>query len=153
MNAIKWASNYFIKCHVSPNELYGQVGDFVLDHAFWGRPEDLNMSRPAYKIDKDHPGRVHVEIDKLKKKKKFPEVKNSNNKNFRKLVYSRSLFSGSDLAGETAAALAAVSLAFKNVDPDYSALCLKHAKELYSFAINYRGFYHEAIKGASQYYE
>ncbi|KAK6640718.1 hypothetical protein RUM44_012415 [Polyplax serrata] len=115
LNAIRWASNYFIKCHVSPNEFYGQVGDFVLDHEFWGRPEELNMSRPAYKIDKDHPG--------------------------------------SDLAGETAAALAAVSLAFKNVDPEFSLLCLKHAKQLYSFATNYRGFYHEAIKGASQYYE
>lgn len=56
LNAIRWASNYFIKCHVSPNEFYGQVGDFVLDHEFWGRPEELNMSRPAYKIDKDHPG-------------------------------------------------------------------------------------------------
>ena len=64
-----------------------------------------------------------------------------------------SKFLGSDLAGETAAALAAVSLAFKYVDPEYSALCLKHGKQLYSFATNYRGLYHEAIKGASQYYE
>jgi hypothetical protein len=56
LGAIKWAADYFIKCHVSPNELYGQVGDFNLDHVFWGRPEDLNMSRPAYKIDAEHPG-------------------------------------------------------------------------------------------------
>ena len=25
LNTIKWATDYFIKCHVSPNELYAQV--------------------------------------------------------------------------------------------------------------------------------
>lgn len=73
------------------------------------------MSRPAYKIDEEHPG--------------------------------------SDLSGETAAALSAVSLVFQNVDPEYAAVCLKHAKQLYNFATTYRGLYHEAIKGAAQYYE
>ncbi|KAF5280194.1 hypothetical protein FQA39_LY18111 [Lamprigera yunnana] len=56
LNAIKWASDYFIKCHVSPSEFYGQVGDFSIDHKFWGRPEEMNMTRPAYKIDVNHPG-------------------------------------------------------------------------------------------------
>lgn len=54
--AIKWATDYFIKCHVSKYVFYGQVGDFSVDHAFWGRPEELNTTRPAYKIDSDHPG-------------------------------------------------------------------------------------------------
>jgi len=62
LSAIKWAGDYFIKCHVSPNELYGQVGDFNLDHTFWGRPEDLNMSRPAYKIDTQHPGELIIAV-------------------------------------------------------------------------------------------
>ncbi|KAJ8917405.1 hypothetical protein NQ315_002429 [Exocentrus adspersus] len=56
LNAIKWSTDYFIKCHVSQYELYGQVGNFSLDHTFWGRPEEMNMTRPAYKIDKEHPG-------------------------------------------------------------------------------------------------
>ncbi|KAJ8946377.1 hypothetical protein NQ314_008907 [Rhamnusium bicolor] len=56
LDAIKWSTDYFIKCHASPKELYGQVGDFSTDHAFWGRPEEMNMTRPAYKIDVDHPG-------------------------------------------------------------------------------------------------
>ncbi|XP_025831030.1 endoglucanase 13 [Agrilus planipennis] len=56
LEAVKWATDYFVKCHPSAYEFYGQVGDFSTDHRFWGRPEDLNMSRPAYKIDKDHPG-------------------------------------------------------------------------------------------------
>ena len=54
--AIRWATDYFIKCHVSENVLYGQVGDFTLDHMFWGRPEELSTVRPAYKIDPEHPG-------------------------------------------------------------------------------------------------
>lgn len=48
--------DYFIKSHVSPFEFYGQVGDFFIDHKFWGRPEEMNSTRPAYKIDKEHPG-------------------------------------------------------------------------------------------------
>ena len=26
LGTVKWATDYFIKCHISPNELYGQVG-------------------------------------------------------------------------------------------------------------------------------
>ena len=26
LDSIKWPLDYFMKCHVSPNELYGQVG-------------------------------------------------------------------------------------------------------------------------------
>lgn len=37
---------------------------------------------------------------------------------------------GSDLAGETAAALAAASLAFKTYDSSYSDLLLVHAKQV-----------------------
>lgn len=53
---IKWATDYFIKCHVSERVFYGQLGDFAIDHAYWGRPEELNTTRPAYKIDAEHPG-------------------------------------------------------------------------------------------------
>lgn len=41
---------------------------------------------------------------------------------------------GSAVVGEAAAALAAASLVFEESDPDYSALCLEHAKSLYAFA-------------------
>lgn len=115
LSALKWATDYFIKCHVGPNEFYGQVGSFETDHTYWGRPEELNMTRPAYKIDAEHPG--------------------------------------SDLAGEAAAALAATSIVFRKVDPIYSKKLLTHARELYEFASNYRGLYHESIKSAALYYE
>jgi hypothetical protein len=44
-------------------------------------------------------------------------------------------------------------LVFRDVNPGYSSKCLEHAKQLYRFATQYRGLYHEAIKGAAQYYE
>ena len=46
-DAVKWGTDYFIKCHVSPNEFYGQVGDGFADHASWGRPEEMSMARPG----------------------------------------------------------------------------------------------------------
>jgi endoglucanase len=59
---------------------------------------------------------------------------------------------GSDLAGEAAAALAATSLVFKTTDPAFSATCLTHAQQLYSFADQYRGKYDAAISAAGGYY-
>lgn len=41
---------------------------------------------------------------------------------------------GSAVSGEAAAALAAASIIFKDTNPTYSALCLRHAKELFNFA-------------------
>ena len=59
---------------------------------------------------------------------------------------------GSDLAGETAAALAAASMVFADSDAAYSATLLAHAKELYTFADTYRGKYSDAITDATAYY-
>ncbi|KAG8379042.1 hypothetical protein BUALT_Bualt07G0047000 [Buddleja alternifolia] len=59
---------------------------------------------------------------------------------------------GSDLAGETAAALAAASIAFKPYDSSYSNLLLVHAKQIFSFANRFRGYYDESIESAKQFY-
>jgi hypothetical protein len=56
--AVKWATDYFLKAHVAPNEFYGQVGLSELDHDFWGRPEEMTMERPAFKIDTSNPGKL-----------------------------------------------------------------------------------------------
>ncbi|KAK8718854.1 hypothetical protein OTU49_014423, partial [Cherax quadricarinatus] len=73
---VKWATDYFLKAYTAKNEFYGQVGKGDIDHnSNAGRPEDMTMERPSYKIDEEHPG--------------------------------------SELAGETAAALAAASIVFK----------------------------------------
>ncbi|KAA8533359.1 hypothetical protein F0562_033108 [Nyssa sinensis] len=59
---------------------------------------------------------------------------------------------GSDLAGETAAAMAAASLAFKPYNSSYSDLLLVHAKQLFSFADRFRGLYDDYIECAKQFY-
>ncbi|RZC50981.1 hypothetical protein C5167_019408 [Papaver somniferum] len=48
---------------------------------------------------------------------------------------------GSDVAGETAAALAAASLVFRKCDPNYSKVLLKRAQMVFAFADKYRGTY------------
>jgi len=59
---------------------------------------------------------------------------------------------GSDLAGETAASLAAAYLVFKDEDPAYAETLLKHAKEIYDFADKYRDTYTSGIPDAQGYY-
>ncbi|RKP53164.1 glycoside hydrolase [Cohnella endophytica] len=111
---IKWATDYFIKAHTAPNELYVQVGNGDTDHQWWGPAEVMQMARPSYKITATCPG--------------------------------------SDVAGETAAALAAASIVFKQENPSYSATLLTHAKQLYSFADTYRGKYSDCVPQASPFY-
>ncbi len=114
LDQLRWATDYFIKAHTAPNELYGQVGAGGTDHAWWGPAEVMQMARPAAKIDSTHPG--------------------------------------SDLAGETAAALAAASMAFRPTDPTYANTLLTHARQLYSFADTFRGKYSDAIADAQGFY-
>ncbi|HUQ12516.1 MAG TPA: glycoside hydrolase family 9 protein [Steroidobacteraceae bacterium] len=59
---------------------------------------------------------------------------------------------GSDLAGETAAALAAASIAFRTTDATYANTLLSHARQLYTFADTYRGKYSDCITDAAGYY-
>ncbi|KAL2342678.1 hypothetical protein Fmac_003963 [Flemingia macrophylla] len=59
---------------------------------------------------------------------------------------------GSDLAGETAAAMAAASMVFRRSNPAYSGELLRHAYELFDFADKYRGKYDSSITVAQKYY-
>lgn len=54
---------------------------------------------------------------------------------------------GSDVAAETAAALAAASIAFRGVDRAYSSRLLRSAGQLFAFADNYRGKYTDSLAG------
>merc|ERR1712179_660060 len=48
---IRWPLEYFLKCwRPQQQEYYVQVGDGGADHAYWGRPEDMHMGRPAFKV-------------------------------------------------------------------------------------------------------
>ncbi|KAH6761458.1 glycosyl hydrolase 9C2 [Perilla frutescens var. hirtella] len=59
---------------------------------------------------------------------------------------------GSDLAGETAAAMASASIVFRRYNSSYSAELLKHAHQLFDFADKYRGKYDSSITVAQKYY-
>ena len=111
---LKFVTDYFLKCHTAPNELWGQVGNGGIDHSWWGSPEVYPRERPSYKIDQANPG--------------------------------------SDLAAETAAAMAAVSILLKDDNPSYSATLVEHAKQLYNFADNFRDEYSNSITDAAGFY-
>jgi len=53
---LRWGADYIVKAHTAPNEFWGQVGLGSADHAFWGPAEVMQMDRPAFKIDAQHPG-------------------------------------------------------------------------------------------------
>ncbi|WOL13067.1 endoglucanase 1-like [Canna indica] len=52
---------------------------------------------------------------------------------------------GSDVAAETAAALAAASIVFKDSDPGYSSKLLHTASQVFDFANRYRGSYSDSL--------
>jgi len=118
LSAIKWGTDYILKAHVTQQnktkEFWIQVGDGNTDHSYWGKPENMTMARPAFKIDAQKPG--------------------------------------SDVAGESAAALAAASMIFSPSDPGYASLLLQNAKQLFEFADTYRGKYSDSVPEAGQFY-
>ena len=59
---------------------------------------------------------------------------------------------GSDLAGETSAALAAASIAFRETDSVYADTLLQNAIQLYDFADDYRGKYSDSIPSVREFY-
>ncbi|XP_039259767.2 uncharacterized protein LOC120336210 [Styela clava] len=61
-------------------------------------------------------------------------------------------FPGSELAAETAAAMAATATALRSENVKYADLLIKHAEELYEFADKYRDSYHRSIPDAAQFY-
>ncbi|GAB4839110.1 hypothetical protein Ancab_028638 [Ancistrocladus abbreviatus] len=110
---LKWITDYLVNAHPKDNVLYIQVelinkgrnsvrfilvGDLVLDHKCWDRPETMSEKRPLTQINITTPG--------------------------------------TEVAAETAAAIAAASLVFKTSDSTYSSTPLNHAKRLFSFADN-----------------
>lgn len=59
---------------------------------------------------------------------------------------------GTDVAAETAAAMAAASLVFKSSNSAYSDTLLQHAQKLFTFADNFRGSYSASIPDLQKYY-
>ncbi|XP_043700438.1 endoglucanase 11-like [Telopea speciosissima] len=59
---------------------------------------------------------------------------------------------GSELAGETAAAMAAASIVLRKSNPHYSQLLLHHARQVFEFGDKYRGKYDNSIEVAKSFY-
>lgn len=55
---IRWANDYFIKCHPEDEVYYYQVGNGGSDHSWWGPVEVIEnqMQRPAYCVTASAPG-------------------------------------------------------------------------------------------------
>lgn len=70
----------------------------------------------------------------------------------RPLTQVNASYPGSDVAAETAAAMASASLVFRSSDSAYSRLLLKHARQLFAFADSYRGRYSDSIPQVQNYY-
>ncbi|XP_034681436.1 endoglucanase 24-like [Vitis riparia] len=103
MVAIRWATDYLLKTVSQPGRIFVQVGDPIIDHNCWERPEDMDTARTVYAVEAPNPA--------------------------------------SDVAGETAAAFAASSMAFRSSDPGYSETLLRNAVSVFQYADNYRGAY------------
>ncbi|KAI3927062.1 hypothetical protein MKW92_049557 [Papaver armeniacum] len=108
LEAVRWGTDYLLKCTTNPDLIHVQVGDPYEDHKCWERPEDMDTPRTTYTIRKDLPG--------------------------------------SEVAAEMAAAMAATSIVYKNIDPVYSAKLLKRAIMVFEFADKYRGSYSDSLK-------
>lgn len=63
LNHLDWVSDYFLRAYddkgtttLADDVFYAQVGDGYADHAYWGSPEDMTMSRPSYAVTALSPG-------------------------------------------------------------------------------------------------
>ncbi|KAK4416809.1 Endoglucanase 24 [Sesamum alatum] len=70
----------------------------------------------------------------------------------RPLTQVNTSYPGSDVAAETAAAMASASLVFRSSNSAYSMLLLDHARQLFTFADSYRGSYSISIAKVQDFY-
>jgi len=63
LDAIGWATDYFLKATNTPGFVFAQVGDPHADHNCWERPEDMDTPRTAFFVSAENPGsEVSAEI-------------------------------------------------------------------------------------------
>lgn len=63
LDAIRWATDYFLKATSVPGFVFVQVGEPYGDHNCWERPEDMDTARTPYAVSKQFPGsEVSAEI-------------------------------------------------------------------------------------------
>ncbi|CAI8609039.1 unnamed protein product [Vicia faba] len=70
----------------------------------------------------------------------------------RPVIQVNSSFPGTEVAAETAAALASASLVFKEINLTYSQILLEHAQQLFTFADTYKVSYSVSVPQVGKYY-
>lgn len=127
LEAIKWGTDYFIKAHTHPNVLWAEVVPLSTSILI---PTHLNKERALKLVtysffffsgssqvgdgDTDHYCWQRPEDMTTSRQAYKIDAENP----------------GSDLAGETAAAMAAASMVFRSSNPHYSHLLLHHAQQV-----------------------
>lgn len=122
LDAIKWGTDWLLKAHETSNSS-GKLETVRL----WGQVGRTNTDHNTWDDDQ------HIAMP-------------------RPAYYIDQNHPGSDLAGETAASLAASSIIFRNSDPVYADELLENAQALYKFAYQYQGKYSDSITDANQVY-
>ncbi|KAL9164614.1 hypothetical protein ABFS82_06G116100 [Erythranthe guttata] len=56
LEAVRWATDYFLKSTATNGVVYAQVGDPNADHNCWQRPEDMDTPRTVYAVTEKAPG-------------------------------------------------------------------------------------------------
>ncbi|RHN57837.1 putative cellulase [Medicago truncatula] len=178
MEAIKWGTDYFIKAHTQPNVLWVEVFhlnsfnycDFLFNFKF----EVIINPRAVVAIEINNPSKlvgkiVLHEVFKCRKSFKTHPLQLAHSvgdgetdhycwQRPEDMTTPRRAYKvdennpGSEVAGETAAALAAASILFKKTNPHYSHLLLQHAQQLFEFGDKFKGKYDESVEVAKGYY-
>lgn len=56
MEAIRWSTDYILKCTSVPGVVYAGVGNPNFDHNFWKRTGDMQNLRTVYAVSEKTPG-------------------------------------------------------------------------------------------------
>ncbi|KAK3009827.1 hypothetical protein RJ639_013952 [Escallonia herrerae] len=56
VEAIRWATDYFLKATSVNGSVFVQVGDPWADHNCWERPEDMDTPRTSFAVTAENPG-------------------------------------------------------------------------------------------------
>jgi len=188
LDAVKWGTDYFLKAHTAPDELYVQVregpGSVVPgDPSFFPpvKRRTMHLHPPfqrtalcfsSWTVVSTTRAFIGLQCNVLHfcinlgllepplAPVQVGEVSADHSCWMRPedMTTPRTLYKvggtkcGSDVAGQTAAALAAASIAFRTVDPAYSATLLAHARQLHSFATKCLGKYSDVVQNVNPYY-
>ncbi|KAL6517352.1 hypothetical protein OROMI_033053 [Orobanche minor] len=140
--AIRWATDYLLKTVSQPDRIYVQPPHGRL----------INHLNAKYKcLVHNQNGRGLLGINRRINQVGDPIADHNCWERPEDMDTSRTVYAvdapnpASDIAGETAAALAASSIAFKSSDPGYAETLLRTSARIFKFADSYKGAYSDNL--------